>query len=71
MSPQSSALDDVQAFLGIDSRPLSTPLVKIIKNNSEMVLNLKEVQAALARENALELASTHNGEHAETRSSEA
>ena len=71
VSPQSSALDDVQAFLGIDSRPLSTPLVKIIKNNSEMVLNLKEVQAVLARENAMELASTHNGEHAETRSSEA
>lgn len=66
VAPQSSALDDLQAFLGIDRRPLSTPLLKIIGNNSEMVLNLKEVRAALAGKQS----STHNGQQAEARSLE-
>jgi hypothetical protein len=71
VAPQSSALDDLQTFLGIDTRPLSTPLLKIIRNNSEMVLNLKEVQAALACERAGKWLSALGGKHAEAQSLEA
>ena len=71
LAPQSSALDNLKVFLGIANRPLTTPLVKIITNNSDMVLNLKEVQAALANEFAQEWLGASNGKHAEALSLEA
>jgi len=71
VAPQSSALDDLEVFLGIANRPLSTKLVKIITNNSDMVLNLKEVQAALASEFAQGWTSANNGENTEALSLEA
>ena len=71
VAPQSSALDDLEVFLGIANRPLSTPLVKIITNNSDMVLNLEEVQAALASELAQGWTSASNGERTEALSTQA
>lgn len=59
VTPRSSALNDLQAFLDIKNHPLSSSMAKIIKNNCELVLNLEEVQAAWHRESA----QTADGEH--------
>ena len=61
IAPQSTALDDLQAFLNIGNRPLSPAMAKIIKNSGELVSNLKDVQAAWSRESA----NTKDGEYAE------
>ena len=49
-APESAALDELQAFLGIDNRPLSSSTKKILRNNRELVLNLDEVEAAWAEQ---------------------
>ena len=49
VAPRSSALDELQAFLEIDNHPLSPNTSKILSNNSELVLNLDEVEAAWAQ----------------------
>lgn len=61
IAPQSTALDDLQAFLNIDNRPLSPAMAKIIRNNGDLVVNLQDVQAAWLRESA----NAKNDEHAE------
>ena len=71
VAPESSALDGLKVFLGITNRPLSTPLVKIITNNSDVVLNLKEVQDELASELAQGWTNANDGKHAEALSIEA
>ena len=50
VAPESTVLDDLQAFLGIEIRPLSSYTNKILKNNQELVLNLDEVEAAYAEQ---------------------
>lgn len=48
VAPESSALDDLQAFLEIDNRPLSANTIKILRNNRALILNLDEIEAAWA-----------------------
>ena len=50
VAPESTALDDLQTFLGIDNRSLSSNTNKILRNNQELVLNLDEVEAAYAEQ---------------------
>lgn len=50
VAPESTALDDLQTFLEIDNRPLSSSTDKILKNNRELVVNLGEVEAACAKQ---------------------
>lgn len=50
VAPESTALDDLQAFLEIENRPLSASTNKILRNNRELVLNLDEVEAACAKQ---------------------
>ena len=50
VAPESTILDDLQAFLGIDNRPLSSHTNKILRNNQELVLNLDEVEVAYAKQ---------------------
>ncbi|MDE0368107.1 MAG: hypothetical protein OXP09_21370 [Gammaproteobacteria bacterium] len=48
VAPGSTSLDDLQAFLEIDNRPLASNTNKILKNNRQLVLNLAEVEAVWA-----------------------
>ena len=46
------ALARIQDFLGLPQASLATMMVKVIKKNTDLVLNLDEVREALAAENA-------------------
>ena len=46
------ALARIQDFLGLPQANLATMMVKVIKKNTDLVLNLDEVREALAAENA-------------------
>ena len=50
VAPGSRALDDLQAFLELDTRPLSASTHKILGNNRELVVNLDRVESALAKQ---------------------
>ncbi len=50
IAPQSTALDDLQAFLELDNRPLTSNTNKILKNNRRLVRNFDAVKAAYAEQ---------------------
>lgn len=55
IAPGSGALADLQAFLELDHRQLSTTMTKIIRNSNDLVSNPGEVQAVLKREDGISI----------------
>ena len=53
VTPESGALFELQTFLELDHRQLSTTMMKIIRNSNDLVLNLGDVRAALRRETGI------------------